>query len=91
MASLVYAQGKPFDTCASARARSDAVSRSPTGIVPEALMNPGSKREVMAFLATLPVEGGVKVDLLVGWARMVGVSVNAAQRDMVRNTGVDYQ
>jgi hypothetical protein len=54
-------------------------------------MNPGNKREVMAFLATLPIEGSTKVDLLVGWARMVGVSVNASQRDTVRVTGVDYQ
>ena len=67
------------------------MSRSPTGIIPEAMMNPGSKAAVMAYLATLPVEGGVKVDLLVGWARMVGVSVNASQRDQVRVTGVDYQ
>jgi len=69
----------------------DNMSRSPTGIIPESMMNPGSKGEVIAYLATLPVEGGVKVDLLVGWARMVGVSVNASQRDQVRVTGVDYQ
>lgn len=67
------------------------MSRSPTGIIPEELFHPGNKREVMAFLATLPVEGGAKVDLFVGWARMVGVSVNASQRDAVRVTGVDYQ
>ncbi len=67
------------------------MSRSPTGIIPEALFHPGNKREVMAFLATLPIEGGTKVDLLVGWARMVGVSVNASQRDTVRQTGVDHQ
>jgi hypothetical protein len=55
------------------------------------MMNPSSKGQVIAYLATLPVEGGVKVDLLVGWARMVGVTVNASQRDQVRVTGVDYQ
>jgi hypothetical protein len=67
------------------------VSRSPTGIIPESMMNPGSKAEVIAFLSQIPVEGGTKVDLLVGWARMVGVSVNASQRDQVRQTGVDHQ
>jgi hypothetical protein len=67
------------------------VSRSPTGIIPEAMMNPASKGAVVAYLATLPIEGSVKVDLLVGWARMVGVTVNASQRDQVRVTGVDYQ
>jgi hypothetical protein len=67
------------------------MSRSPTGIIPESLMHPGNKAEVMAYLATLPIEGGIKVDLLVGWARMVGVSVNASQRDTVRQTGVDHQ
>lgn len=54
-------------------------------------MNPASKGAVVAYLATLPIEGSVKVDLLVGWARMVGVTVSASQRDQVRVTGVDYQ
>ena len=52
-------------------------------------MFPGKLAEVMAFLAQLPVHGDDKVDLLVGWARMVGVKVNASQRQAVRLTGTD--
>lgn len=65
------------------------MSKSPTGIIPEQLMRPAKLAEVMAFLATLPVPGDDKVDLFVGWARMVGVKVNAAQRQKVRLTGTD--
>jgi hypothetical protein len=54
-------------------------------------MVPAAKGPVIAFLKALPVEGDIKVDLLVGWARMVGASVNASQRDAVRQSGVDRQ
>lgn len=66
------------------------MSKSPTGIIPEALMLPAKLAEVMAFLATIPVPGDDKVDLFVGWARMVGVKVNASQRQKVKLTGTDF-
>jgi hypothetical protein len=65
------------------------MSKSPTGIIPEELMRPAKLGEVMVYLATLPVHGDDKVDLFVGWAKMVGVSVNASQRQKVRMTGTD--
>lgn len=65
------------------------MSKSPTGIIPEELMFPSRRLQVMEFLMRLPVPGDDKVDLLVGWARMVGVTVNASQRNTVRNTGTD--
>lgn len=65
------------------------MSKSPTGIIPEELMRPAKLPDVMAFLATLPVHGDDKVDLFVGWAKMVGVRVNASQRQKVRLTGTD--
>ena len=65
------------------------MSKSPTGIIPEELMFPAKRLEVMDFLMKLPVHGDDKVDLLVGWARMVGVTVNGSQRATVRNTGSD--
>jgi hypothetical protein len=65
------------------------MSKSPTGIIPEELMRPAKLADVMGFLATLPVPGDDKVDLFVGWARMVGVKVNASQRQRVRQTGSD--
>lgn len=65
------------------------MSKSPTGIIPEELMRPAKLPQVMAFLATIPVHGDDKVDLFVGWAKMVGVKVNASQRQKVRLTGTD--
>jgi hypothetical protein len=65
------------------------MSKSPTGILPEELMRPAMLAEVMQFLAVLPVHGDDKVDLFVGWAKMVGVKVNASQRQAVRMTGTD--
>ncbi len=65
------------------------MSKSPTGIIPEELMFPAKRIAVMQFLITLPVPGDDKVDLLVGWARMVGVTVNSSQRRRVRESGSD--
>jgi hypothetical protein len=65
------------------------MSKSPTGIIPEELMLPAKRDEVVAFLAQLPVPGDDKVDLLVGWAKMVGVKVNASLRQKVQLTGTD--
>ncbi len=63
--------------------------KSPTGIIPEELMFPAKRMQVVAFLMKLPVPGDDKVDLLVGWARMVGVTVNSSQRRTVRESGSD--
>jgi len=65
------------------------VAKSPTGILPEELMRPGALAGVMAWLRRLPVEGDLKVDVLIGWAKAVGVKVNAAQRRAVRESGID--
>ena len=67
------------------------MSKSPTGIIPEELMKPSQRGAVMAYLINLPVDGDDKVNLLVGWAKMVGVTVNASQRDTVRRSGIDRQ
>lgn len=66
------------------------MAKSPTGIVPEALMFPARLPQVIQFLVRLPIEGDDKVELLVGWAKAVGVTLNAAQRNTVRQSGVDY-
>ncbi len=52
-------------------------------------MFPAKRLQVVAFLMKLPVPGDDKVDLLVGWARMVGVTVNSSQRRTVRESGSD--
>lgn len=65
------------------------MAKSPTGIIPEELMFPARRQDVMTFLVNLPVDGDDKVSLLVGWAKTVGVTVNASQRDTVRQSGID--
>lgn len=67
------------------------MAKSPTGIIPEELMRPMRRADVMAFLIALPVEGDEKVNLLVGWAKAVGVTVNSSQRATVRDSGVDHK
>lgn len=63
---------------------------SPTGIIPEALMVPSAVGGVITVLQALPIPGQEKEEILLGWARCVGVKVNASQRDAVRNSGTDY-
>lgn len=63
---------------------------SPTGIIPEDLMHPAMRMQVMAFLMRLPIPGDDKLALYLGWARTVGVSVNASQRNTVLRSGTDY-
>lgn len=65
------------------------MAKSPTGIIPEELLFPGKRQDVMSYLINLPVEGDYKVDLLVGWAKAVGVTVNSSQRSTVRDSGID--
>ncbi len=42
---------------------------SPTGIIPEELLFPARRGAVMAFLINLPIEGDLKEELLIGWAK----------------------
>lgn len=62
---------------------------SPTGVIPEPLMFPGELPGVLAFLKAQYIVGDLKVDYLRGWARAVGVSLNASQYASVRETGTD--
>ena len=65
-------------------------SISPTGIIPEELLFPAMRLQVMNFLMLLPIPGDDKLSLFIGWARMVGVTVNASQRNTVRRSGTDF-
>jgi hypothetical protein len=66
-----------------------ATVASPTGIVPEYMMYPRYLGDVMKFLQQMPIPGDDKEKLFVGWARWVGVKINASQRAAVRNSGTD--
>jgi hypothetical protein len=50
---------------------------STTGIIPEALMLPQKKRDVVDFLKKLPLESRVKRQLLLGWAQTVGMRIES--------------
>jgi hypothetical protein len=62
---------------------------SPTGIIPEAMMWPNQLGKVMDYLKAMPIPGDDKEKIFVGWARWVGVKINASQRAAVRNSGSD--
>jgi len=66
------------------------VAISPTGIIPEALMYPARLGDVMLLIGQLAAPGDYKEQLFIGWARTVGVTVNASQRATVRQSGWDY-
>jgi hypothetical protein len=62
---------------------------SPTGIIPEDLMYPAKKAEVMRFLKSQPFPADMKGELLKGWALTVGQRVSAREMKSVERTGVD--
>ncbi len=62
---------------------------SPTGVIPEELMFPAKLEEVLRFLEAAPVRSRLKVELLMGWARTVGVKLRGSQYHRVRRSGID--
>jgi len=62
---------------------------SPTGIIPEELMHPERKVDVVNWLIASPYEGFFKRRLLEGWAVTVGVRVRPVDFDRVVASGID--
>jgi len=62
---------------------------STTGIIPEELMYPELKREVIAFLIAQPYTSNYKRRLLEGWCMTVGVRCTSHQYHLVEVSGVD--
>lgn len=62
---------------------------SPTGIIPEEFMYPQRLGDVMRRLIELPGASHEKLDVLMGWAKEVGVKLSASQKDAVRESGYD--
>jgi hypothetical protein len=62
---------------------------SPTGIIPESLMYPQKLGEVMDLLKRTPGSSDEKMNVLMGWAKEVGVKLSASQKDAVRDSGYD--
>lgn len=62
---------------------------STTGIIPEALMYPQKKREVISFLIAQPLPSWTKRTLLNGWCVTVGLRCTSADYHVVEVSGVD--
>jgi len=62
---------------------------STTGIIPESLMFPSRKRDVINFLLAQPYPGNFKRRLLEGWAITVGLRVRARDYQLLDASGVD--
>lgn len=62
---------------------------SPTGIIPEDLMFPEKKKQVIAFLQAQALPGDFKRRLLEGWCLTVGVRCRSKDFSDVANSGVD--
>jgi hypothetical protein len=60
------------------------------GIISEELMFPARLADVLEFIKRAPIKGQRKVELLMGWARTVGVKISASQYNAVRFSGTDY-
>lgn len=64
---------------------------STTGIIPEDLMDPRLKADVIRWLTAQPYDGYFKRRLLEGWAITVGVRVRGRDFALVVASGIDYQ
>lgn len=62
---------------------------STTGIIPEELMYPQYKREVISFLISMPLPSWTKRRLLEGWCMTVGVRCRSAEYHILEVSGVD--
>ena len=62
---------------------------STTGIIPEELMYPQLKKEVIAFLIALPLPSWTKRRLMEGWAMTVGIRVRSQEYHLLEVSGVD--
>jgi hypothetical protein len=62
---------------------------SPTLIIPEELMHPSRKKDVLNFLLTAPAERKLKAQLLLGWAQEVGLRLRQRDYDYVQSSALD--
>ncbi len=62
---------------------------SPTGLIPESLMDAGSKRQVLDFLLAQTWPGDFKQQVLAGWGNVTGSTITAADRNSVAASGWD--
>lgn len=62
---------------------------SPTLIIPEDLMHPNKKKEVLTLLHDAPAERKLKAQLLLAWAQEVGITLRQRDYDYVQSHALD--
>jgi len=62
---------------------------SPTGIIPEELLVPAKRQEVIRWLREQAFTADLKRQLLLGWAQWVGARLRQRDYDAVTGTGID--
>ena len=62
---------------------------SPTGLIPEDLMYPQKRMDVVRFLMSQPWPGDYKRRVLEGWAITVGIKCPSRDYQAVERSGVD--
>ncbi len=62
---------------------------SPTGIIPDELMDRSKKKDVIAWLSAQPYPGDYKRRLLEGWQIWVGTKLHGRDFAAVESTGTD--
>lgn len=60
---------------------------SPTGIIPEDLMYPYKRAEVVRWLIIQPWPGYLKRDMLFAWSRTVGIRMKETEVEQVVASG----
>lgn len=62
---------------------------SPTGLIPEQMMNAGAKPQVLDFLRAQPWPGDFKRQVLAGWGNVVRSPIMLADSNSVAASGWD--
>jgi hypothetical protein len=63
------------------------MTKSPTGIIPQRFNTPAQKRDVIAFLQSMPSPEHDKKELLFAWARNVGLRLSRADYEALHVLG----
>jgi hypothetical protein len=63
---------------------------SPTGLIPERMMDAGMKTAVLDYLRGQPWPGDFKLQVLAGWGKVTHSLTSASERASVHASGWDH-
>jgi hypothetical protein len=64
---------------------------SPTGLIPEMLMDRGMKPQALDYLRAQPWPGDFKRQVLAGWGLVTGSAISASDQTSIAASGFDTQ